>query len=152
MTGTIQLMEISDLKKILKIERQSFSTSWTFNAFIYELLVNEKATYYTFKLNDQIIAYVGYWLFEDEIHITNLAVAPIFRKKGIGTQLIEFVIEKSKELSIQRMSLEVRITNTEAIELYKKIGFNKGKILKKYYKTEDGIEMFLSLKGGSNEE
>lgn len=152
MQGTIQLMQLSDLKSVLKIERQSFSTSWTFNAFIYELLVNEKATYYTFKVENQIIGYIGYWLLDDDIHITNLAVAPIFRKKGVASQLINFVIKEAKMIGVSCVSLEVRIANPEAIKLYEKLGFNKGKVLKKYYKTEDGIEMVLFLKGGNDEE
>jgi ribosomal-protein-alanine N-acetyltransferase len=152
MVGTIQLMQLSDLKYVLKIEEQSFSTSWTFNAFIYELLVNEKATYYTFKVENQIIGYIGYWLLDDDIHITNLAVAPIFRKKGIASQLINFIVRKAKNIGVSQVSLEVRISNQEAIKLYEKIGFDKGKLLKKYYKREDGIEMVLLLKGGKNEE
>ena len=152
MQGTIQLMQLSDLKSVLKIEGQSFSTSWTFNAFIYELLVNEKATYYTFKVENQIIGYIGYWMLDDDIHITNLAVAPIFRKKGVASQLINFVIKEAKMISVSRVSLEVRMTNQEAIKLYEKLGFNKGKVLKKYYKKEDGIEMVLFLKGGNDEE
>lgn len=150
MNGTIQLMQLSDLKNVLKIEEQSFSTSWTFNAFIYELLVNEKATYYTYKVENQIIAYIGYWLLDDDIHITNLAVAPIFRKKGVASQLINFVIRKAENIGVSQVSLEVRITNLEAIKLYEKVGFHKGKTLKQYYKREDGIEMILLLKGGSN--
>lgn len=152
MEGTIQLMQLSDLKTVLKIEEQSFSTSWTFNAFIYELLVNEKATYYTFKVKNQIIAYIGYWLLDDDIHITNLAVAPIFRKRGVASQLINFIIRKAKSIGVSQVSLEVRISNQEAIKLYEKIGFNKGKLLKKYYKREDGIEMVLLLMGGKDEE
>lgn len=152
MEGTIQLMQLSDVKNVLKIEEESFSTSWTFNAFIYELLVNEKATYYTFKVKNQIIAYIGYWLLDDDIHITNLAVAPLFRKKGIASKLINFIIRKAKDIGVSQISLEVRITNQEAIKLYEKIGFARGKLLKEYYKREDGIEMVLLLKGGSNEE
>ena len=152
MKGTIQLMQLSDLKSVLKIEEQSFSTSWTFNAFIYELLVNDRATYYTYKLEKQIIGYIGFWLLDDDIHITNLAVAPIFRKKGVASQLINFVMKEAKLISVSRVSLEVRMTNREAIKLYEKLGFNKGKILKEYYKIEDGIEMILRLKGGNNEE
>ena len=152
MKGTIQLMQLSDLKSVLKIEEQSFSTSWTFNAFIYELLVNDQATYYTYKVKKQIIGYIGFWLLEDDIHITNLAVAPIFRKKGIASQLINFVMNEARQIMVSRVSLEVRMTNKEAVKLYEKLGFTKGKILKEYYKTEDGIEMFLLLKGGNNEE
>jgi ribosomal-protein-alanine N-acetyltransferase len=151
MEGTIQLMQLSDLNNVLKIEAQSFSTSWTFNAFIYELLVNEKATYYTFKVENQIIAYIGYWLLDDDIHITNLAVAPIFRKRGAASQLINFIIKKAKNIGVSQVSLEVRISNQEAINLYEKIGFDQGKILEKYYKSEDGIEMILLLTGGNNE-
>jgi ribosomal-protein-alanine N-acetyltransferase len=152
MKGTIQSMQSSDLKSVLKIEEGSFSTSWTFNAFIYELLVNDKASYYTYKVENQIIGYIGFWVLDDDIHITNLAVAPIFRKKGVASQLINFVTDEARRIIVSRVSLEVRVTNQEAINLYEKLGFNKGKILKKYYKIEDGIEMFLLLKGGNNEE
>jgi ribosomal-protein-alanine N-acetyltransferase len=152
MEGTIQPMQLSDLKYVLKIEEQSFSTSWTFNAFIYELLVNEKATYCTYKVENQIIGYIGYWLLDDDIHITNLAVAPIFRKKGIASQLINYIINKAKDIGVSQVSLEVRVSNYEAIKLYQKIGFIKGKLLKKYYKREDGVEMLLLLKGGLDEE
>lgn len=143
MIKNIQEMNIFDLNKVVRIEKLSFKDDWSFDSFIYELLVNDKASYYVYKDKENILGYIGIWKLDDEIHITNLAVDPIFRKKGIATQLIEYIIKIGKDCNISKITLEVRISNNNAIKLYKKLGFESGKNLKDYYKIEDGIEMVL---------
>lgn len=137
----IFIMNVFDLKKVLEIEKASFNSAWTLEAFTYELLVNKKAKYYTYKKNNIIIGYIGFWIFDNQLHITNLAIDLNNRNRGIATKLIEFVLENAKKNKMLIVSLEVRVTNKSAISLYEKIGFVKGEILERYYKIEDGVSM-----------
>lgn len=149
MVDKIRAMELNDLESVMAIEKKSFKACWTFDAFVYEILVNEKARYYVYTSEKQVIGYVGYWALDDELHITNLAVTPMFRKRGIGQRLIEYVLEVGKKNMVKKITLEVRVSNINAIRLYEKLGFKKGDLLKDYYKIEDGIAMIYIIKGGN---
>jgi len=73
MNEVIQEMNIFDLIEVMRIEEESFVKKWSMNDFLYELIVNEKAKYFVYKMNNKIIAYIGEWHLEDEIHIANLS-------------------------------------------------------------------------------
>jgi ribosomal-protein-alanine N-acetyltransferase len=72
-----------------------------------------------------------------EGHIVSLAVLPPWRRKGIATTLVEELCCILKEKGKKRVKLEVRISNTDAIALYKTLGFEKQKIVKNYYENEE---------------
>jgi len=150
MNEVIQEMNIFDLKEVMRIEEESFVKKWSINDFIYELIVNKKARYFVYKINSKTVAYVGEWHLEDEIHIANLAVDSNYRKKGIATELIKETMERANFLNVNIVSLEVRLSNINAINLYEKMGFKKTDILENYYEIEDGIRMVYEITGGIN--
>ena len=95
----------------------------------------------------KLLAFGGIWKAVDDIHITNIVVKKSFRRFGIGSKILESIINLSKTYNLDSITLEVNINNINAIKLYEKYGFKKLGIRKKYYKNiEDAFIMTLYLK------
>jgi ribosomal-protein-alanine N-acetyltransferase len=90
-----------------------------------------------------IVGFVGFWIMSDEAHITSIAVREECRQRGIGEMLMTSVIERAMELKARLVTLEVRISNTAAQNLYTKYGFAKVGVRKGYYtdNREDALMM-----------
>lgn len=128
----LRKLTIDDLKDILEIEEKCFSVPWSKEAF--ESEINHKFTYYCcIEINKKVIGYAGLWKIIDEGHITNIAVLPMYRKKGYGNNLIKNLINYCNKNSIVSMTLEVRESNEAAINLYRKNGFEIAGIRPNYY-------------------
>ncbi len=140
----IEKMTPRDLDEVLSIERQSYPTPWSRHAFNSELTANIYAHYFTARIEGALVGYFGMWVFFDEAHITNIAVHPQLRRQGIGEQMLKFAFEKAKQLSATKMTLEVRLSNHGAQNLYRKLGFEDRGIRKGYYTdtNEDAIIMW----------
>ncbi len=140
-------LTIEDLEDIYYIERASFTSPWTKDAFIHELTENPYATYIGLEVDGKLVAYGGYWLIIDEAHITNIAVLPEYRGKKLGEKLLRKMLDEIVEHGGIRVSLEVRVSNTVAQNLYRKFGFVTGGIRKGYYSDnyEDAIVMWVNL-------
>ncbi len=134
------------LPDILEVEKESFSHPWTENMFLEEL--NGKFSVYRVAIEDgKAVGYMGMWVLADEGHITNVAVGKNYRGKGIGSALVEDFIRTGKEKDLAFLTLEVRVSNNDAIALYEKHGFKEVGRRKKYYEnTEDAILMTKFLK------
>lgn len=141
---TIETMTLDDIENVVEIENLSFTTPWSQNAFELELRNNKNALYRVIKVNGKAIAYGGMWLLFDEAHITNIAVHPEYRGAGLGNMIMEDMINCCKNAKMSSMTLEVRISNTTAINLYKKYGFIGVATRKGYYQDthEDAIIMW----------
>src|SRR5690625_4760235 len=107
MTVVIDPMRVRDIPAILEIERLSFPTPWSRGAFLSELLENDRAYYIVAKVDDVPVAYIGVWIIFDEGHITNIAVHPKYRRKGIGRRLLLAIEEIVRARGGDRMTLEV---------------------------------------------
>lgn len=144
---TVVPMNIQHIDGVLEVEKLSFSTPWSKDAFIKEVKENNFAFYLVVLDGEKVIAYVGSWLIIDECHITNLAVHPEFRKEGIAFRLLEILIDIVQLRGIIAVTLEVRTSNTAAQLLYRKLGFEEKGIRKGYYtdNNEDAIIMWLNL-------
>ncbi len=140
-------MLIEDLDQIQEIESLSFTIPWSREAFVQELTANRFAHYITVRDNSRVAAYGGMWLILNEAHITNLAVHPEYRRKGIGKILIRGMIEYGISRKIDSFTLEVRASNHIALKLYEDLGFVKAGIRKGYYSdiNEDAIIMWLEV-------
>ncbi len=136
--------EFRHIDDIIVIENLSFTIPWTKSAFLHELRNNKFAVYLSAKKGDKIVGYAGMWKIFDEGHITNIAVHPEFRRIGIGSMLLEELINRSKKGGITKMTLEVRKSNKAALELYAKYGFSVAGVRKEYYADngEDAIIMW----------
>ncbi|HWQ41191.1 MAG TPA: ribosomal protein S18-alanine N-acetyltransferase [Desulfosporosinus sp.] len=145
--GIVRPMLISDLEVILEIERASFSTPWSLESFKAELKDNEYARYLCLELDDLVIGYMGLWFILDEGHITNIAIAPNYRGQHWGEYLVRYVMEKMVGQGMERMTLEVRVSNSPALSLYKRLGFTIAGVRKGYYADtgEDAIIMWAEL-------
>ncbi|RAL22031.1 ribosomal protein S18-alanine N-acetyltransferase [Thermoflavimicrobium daqui] len=140
-------MEVSDLSSILDVEVNSFSAPWPKQAFYNELVRNQFAHYTVVTINDKVIGYCGLWIILDEAHITNIAIHPNYRGKGLGEATLMYVMETAKMLGANKMTLEVRVSNHIAQSLYKKMGFVPSGIRPKYYSDnqEDALIMWVTF-------
>lgn len=136
-----------DIDQILKIEELSFATPWTRQSFENELKLNQFAVYLVLEKEGQIVGYCGMWLIVDEAHITNIAVLPEFRGQKLGEAILRMIMEVAKKKGAKTMTLEVRVSNTVAQSLYRKLGFMNGGIRKNYYTDnyEDALVMWVTL-------
>lgn len=136
-------MDESCLDDILDISKLSFAIPWTKSSFENELR-NSFATYVVAKVGEKVIGYGGMWIIIDEGHITNIAVHPNYRGQGIGNAILNSMINICNEKRVKAMTLEVRVSNIAAQNLYKKYGFIEEGIRHKYYEDnkEDAIIMW----------
>lgn len=140
-------MRVRDLDEVLAIEQASFPTPWSRAAYHRELMVNGYATYIVGRVAGRLATYGGMWVVLDEAHITNIAVHPDFRGRGLGRLTLAALEEKARELGASRMTLEVRVSNYVARRLYEKADFRGTGVRRNYYSDtrEDAIVMWKDL-------
>ena len=140
----IRPMTSKDLDMVLEIEKICFPTPWSRNAFRIEIEENRCAHYLTAICGNQVVGYGGMWLIVDEAHITNIAVHPDYRGRGIGEAILKSLMKRAVDLGAVRMTLEVRVSNKVAQNLYRKLGFYDAGIRKQYYanNNEDALIMW----------
>ena len=140
-------MSDADVKDVLRIEQQSFATTWPSNAFYQELHENKLAHYYVGRAGDRIVAYGGIWVILEDSHITTIAVSPDARGRKFGETLLLYLLEQAMERGASWMTLEVRETNVVAQALYRKYGFTTVSTRKGYY--SDNNENALVMWAGN---
>jgi ribosomal-protein-alanine N-acetyltransferase len=140
-------MRVEDLDEVLEIERASFSMPWSRGAFTYEIERNRVARCWVTREDDRVAGYLCLWEVADELHITNVAVHPAYRRRGIGRTMIAAVLDDAVRRSLSLVGLEVRPTNAEARTLYESFGFRVvGRRRGYYYDTgEDALIMEARL-------
>ncbi|KAF0159736.1 MAG: ribosomal-protein-alanine N-acetyltransferase [Syntrophaceae bacterium] len=123
---SVDLMKKDDLPEILAIERASFPTPWTEGMFLDELRTTH-AQCLVIKIEitgkTVIAAYIIFWFVVDEVHLHNLAVSNEFRRQGLAYNMMNLMADIALQVGINRQTLEVRESNHEAINLYRKCGF-----------------------------
>lgn len=154
----IRKMTLEDVREVVSIEKQCFSLPWSEKSF--EDSISREDTIFLVCVDSQkdeasveesvasvITGYIGMYLSFDEASITNVAVAPEFRKKGCGEQLVIAAKKTAKEANAERIILEVRVSNVPAISLYKRNGFEELGIRKQFYEhpVEDAYIMSCNL-------
>lgn len=144
---TLRRMTLRDIDNVLLVERRSFTAPWSRQAFMTELLDNQFAYYIVAQHAEQIIGYAGVWLIVDEGHVTNIAVDPKYRGWHVGETLLRTLMALCVARGGRRMTLEVRVTNEVAQNLYRKLDFTGAGIRKGYYtdNREDALIMWADL-------
>lgn len=144
---TFRVMTLEDIDQIMIVEKSAFSVPWSKKAFENELTNNRFATYFVAEYGEQIVGYCGVWVIIDEAHITNLAVLTGFRGRKIGETLLRKAMMFSRLKRAKTLSLECRVSNHIAQNLYRKLGFQDGGIRRKYYSNngEDALVMWVKL-------
>ena len=130
-----------DIKRVLEIEKASFSDPYPANILID--IYNLGAGFLVAQENNRIVGYIIFWIkYEDEGHIISIAVDKNFRRLEVGTKLVESSIEAFRKFNVNRIKLEVRVGNKGARKFYSKIGFEEEKIVEEYYEDlEDAVIM-----------
>lgn len=144
---SLDRMRSDDLDEVVGIERVSFSLPWSRGAFLYEMEQNRVARCWVVRDDERVVGYVCLWEIGDEVHITNIAVHPDFRRRGIARTLLNHILDDARRRSLRVVALEVRPSNQEARKLYESYGFRVvGRRKGYYYDTgEDALVMELSL-------
>lgn len=144
MAVTFEEMRLEHLDQVLEIEKASFPTPWSRDAFRGEILQNDFAHYIVAVYDSAVIGYGGMWIILDEAHITNVAVRPDLRGRSIGKVLMMEIIRQAVMKGANSMTLEVRPSNKAARKLYHGLGFIERGLRKRYYSdtNEDAIIMW----------
>ena len=128
---TIESMTVDDISQVAEIERQIFSIPWSEKAFR-DSMESDNTIYIVAKENNNVAGYAGMYLSFEEGNITNVAVNPLSRRKGIGEKIVRDILNRAYEKGVRDVFLEVRETNSVAIALYEKIGFKEEGIRKNF--------------------
>lgn len=141
----INPMRLEDLDEVLWVEQSSFRTPWTRPLFEEEFKNPELSHYLVARCQEHVVGYMGFWLIQNEAHITNLAVHPAFRRRKIAERLLRATMQLAITKGATRATLEVRASNEPAKQLYEKAGFKMVAIRRKYYtdNNEDAMVMWI---------
>jgi len=132
----IRWMNYNDIRTVCNLERRIFPSPWTAEAFLYQLDHRNYNISFVGLVGKELVAYAVSYLVRDELHISNLAVAPGFRRRKIGEVMLWLSMQIGKEKQCRVALLEVRAGNRAAISLYEKHGFRVVGVRKNYYQTE----------------
>lgn len=132
----IRKMTIEDFEKISDNLEEKFDEFWK-PSILKSELENPNSHYVVAIENEEVLGFAGIIVSLDDSEITNIVVRKDIRKKGIGTMLLEKLIEMSKDLKKDSISLEVNEKNCAAIKLYESLDFKALGSRKKYYNGKD---------------
>ena len=141
--GNISVIPIEQrhIKEIARLEEICFSEPWSEEGILEAYRLGTK--FFAAEADKKLIGYIGIKAVIDEGYITNIAVFPEFRRRGVAKALLNKVFEFAKEKGLSFVSLEVRPSNTEAVSLYEKTGFKEEGRRKNFYRLplEDALIM-----------
>jgi len=140
----IERMRIDDIDNVVNVENNCFTTPWSKNSFIRELVENDIALYLVAKIENVAVGYIGVWRIQNEGHITNVAVHSDYRGQGIASKLVSQLLSLCEKEGIDAFTLEVRKSNLVAQNLYKKFQFAECGVRRGYYQDnkEDAVIMW----------
>ena len=144
-------MAAEHLDEIAALEKVCFSAPWSRNMLAEELDNACSAFLTALDETDRVVGYAGLQVILDEGYITNVAVRPEDRQKGVAAQLLQVFINFAKGNRLSFLTLEVRPSNTAAIVLYGHHGFRTAGRRKNYYELpkEDALIMKLEFDYGA---
>lgn len=140
-------MAPSDLEAVLAIERLSFPSPWSPQFFLEEIEA-PCARSLVCRVAGEVVGYIVYWVLPGDVDIHNIAVHPDYRRRKLGWALLSRVVEEAKGRGSERITLEVRKSNSGAQALYTALGFTIKGVRKGYYSDdgEDAWVMVLDLR------
>jgi [ribosomal protein S18]-alanine N-acetyltransferase len=144
----IRTLGLGDLTDIDGIEQRAYRTPWSRSMFASELSKSTSICLGAFE-GDRLIGYVVNSRYVDAWHVMNVAVDPDHQRRGIATRLLEHLFELTRDEHRRGYTLEVRVSNLDAISLYEKLGFERNGVRRGYYtdNREDALIMWRSPDG-----
>ena len=139
----IRVLELGDLNAIELIEQKAYPTPWSRSMFASELAKPTSICLGAFEGQD-LAGYVINSRYVDAWHVMNVAVDPEHQRRGVATALLERLFELTRDDERRGYTLEVRVSNEDAIGLYEKLGFDSRGIRRGYYtdNREDALIMW----------
>ena len=144
MNVELRRLEPRDLDTVEEIERASYPTPWSRSMFAAELRKPSSVAIGSYLEAGDLVGYAFVSRYVDAWHVMNVAVAPEYRGRGIATTLLERAFEITAADPRRGYTLEVRVSNTDAIRLYERLGFEHRGIRSGYYtdNREDALIMW----------
>lgn len=128
----IRIMQDKDVLSVSKLEKQSFSMPWSEQALEKEIF-NKDSLFCVCEIDKKIIGYAGMYYVYPEGDITNIAIDKKYQGKGYAKELLNYMFELANSRGIKEFTLEVRVSNMNAIKLYEKLGFENVGVRKNFY-------------------
>ena len=148
----LRRLQMRDLTAIEEIERRSYPTPWSRSMFAGELAKPSSICLGAFDTEtDELLGYLIISRYVDAWHVMNVAVSPAHRRRGVATALLDRLFELTAGDGRRGYTLEVRVSNRHAIELYERLGFKARGIRRGYYtdNREDALIMWKDPLGRS---
>ena len=167
---TVRKARAADAAAIAELEKECFARPWSLESVLYDLTENEKAVYVVAELAEErgdaaeqvaadndtqadasetvgagkVCGYAGMWIVAGEGQITNVAVTKTARRMHAATAILDELFELATDAGAESFTLEVRVSNEPAINLYKGFGFREAGVRKGYYEdnAEDALIMW----------
>lgn len=141
--ASIRLMELKDLQDVAELEQKSFTVPWS-GKLLEECLESPLDKVWVLEEDGKIMGYCNFRVIAGEGELMRIAVLPGSRGRGYGRELMEILAEYASINQVEEISLEVRASNSAAINLYKSYGFKTEAVRKRYYTdpAEDALIMW----------
>ena len=139
---TISQLAECYVDQVCRLEEEAFSMPWQRTAFL-EMIHEKTACYLVALQGEQVVAACGLRNILGEGEITNVVTKKEYRNQGIGFLLLSHLLRQGEKMGVEAFTLEVRVSNLEAIRLYEKLGFKEEGVRKNFYEKprEDAIIM-----------
>jgi [ribosomal protein S18]-alanine N-acetyltransferase len=140
----IEKLRRRDLRHVLPIEALVFPEPWSVGVFNSELALRHGRLYRGAWHGDDMAGYIGFMMVDDEAHITTIATAPAYQRRGVASTLLIDGIYTLLPTGVRHLSLEVAASNERAQTLYRRFGFAPVGVRKNYYPVtgEDALVMW----------
>ena len=144
LTVHIVPMRRRHLRSVLRIEAETHPRPWSLSLFMSEMALRTSRAYYVARVDGFVVGYAGLMMSADEGHITTIAVDPNWHRRKIGTRLLLVAAREALRRGARALTLEVRMSNKAAQELYRTFGFRPAGVRKNYYAetNEDALVMW----------
>ena len=144
MNVQLRRLEARDLDVVEAIERESYPTPWSRSMFDAELRKPSSLAIGAFTADDELVGYAFVSRYVDAWHVMNVAVVNAYRRRGIASALLERLFDVTATDPRRGYTLEVRVSNTGAIRLYERLGFEARGVRRGYYtdNREDALIMW----------
>lgn len=137
----IRRLTQSDIDRLVHMESQNQPNPWSAKVFSDEIATDNRI-YLAILDDDQLLAYGGILVLDDEAHVLNLLVAPDQRRKGFARSLLAELVKEALAVGARHLTLEVRSGNEAAIELYRSFGLAPVGVRPGYYGDDDALIMW----------
>jgi len=135
-----------DVSPVVAIENASFGAPWRQASFA-RAVADPHHNFFVAELDGRLVGYAGMWVEGNQAHIAKVAVTEGYRRRGIGTALLQQLLDQARRLGLAQAYLEVRRGNLAAQQLYRRFGFRFERVQHNAY-ADDGEDALVFILGG----